>query len=456
MKILVTGATGFIGHRLVEKLLVQGHDVVAVTRNKSKASDSLPFPIDYLECDLGRSQISFEKIKDIDAVINLAGENIGKGRWSEEEKQKILDSRAKLTKNLVDSFKDSSKLEVFVQTSAIGFYRDSNGDEWLDEKTAQGEHFLAGVCKAWEEPLNRLNPKIRTVIARIGVVLGYDGGLMRELLPLYRLGAGGILGSGMQWMSWIHVDDVARAFLHLLETKSAIGIVNLTAPNPVRNKTFNAEFARFVGRKALFKVPRFVLKLSMGEKSYLALSSQRIMSRLSTDPGFTFTYPDIGPALMQVCAYEGHFHHQIEQSVWVNAQLSEVFSFFNQPKNLVKVMPEKSHVELIEAPSEDKLKKGEKFSFKIKEKGIPMTIKSEVVDWKKDESFYDRQVKGPFACWNHHHDFKQLKGGTLVTDRISYRFPLGVLGDLAGFLKAKKDIESMFSERKKALSQIFG
>lgn len=277
MRIVISGGTGFIGVPLVRRLLSQGHAVGVLTRNPSSVTDGTPIPWD------GRQLGPWtEEVAAADAVINLAGENIGGGRWTDERKRRILASRVDATGLLVQALRSAPPRErAFVSASAIGYYG-SRGDEVLTESSAAGSGFLAEVSRRWEEAAAPAAESARLAIVRIGIVLAADGGALGSMLPPFRLGLGGPIGDGEQWMSWIEREDLLNAVERLVTDRSTSGVYNATAPEPVRNRVFTRTLAAVLHRPHVFRVPAFAIRLAMGEMAGpLLLESQRVMpSRL--------------------------------------------------------------------------------------------------------------------------------------------------------------------------------
>lgn len=275
MNIAITGASGFIGRRLSETLSAAGHTVRALSV---------------------REQPPAESLEGTDGVIHLAGEPVSQ-RWTPEVKQRIRDSRVQGTLNLVHALTALSRRpSVLVSASAIGIYGD-RGDEVLTESSSPGEGFLAGVCREWEAQADAAQSLgVRVVKIRTGIVLGRGGGALARMLPAFRNFAGGRLGSGRQWMSWIHLEDLVNLMRHAVEYPLE-GVINATAPNPVRNAEFTTELAHALSRPALFPVPEFALKLMFGEMAEILIESQRVLPRAALASGFRFHYPDLGPAL---------------------------------------------------------------------------------------------------------------------------------------------------------------
>ncbi|MFH7526147.1 TIGR01777 family oxidoreductase [Aeromonas enteropelogenes] len=293
MKILITGGTGFIGRRLVAHLKVN-HEVVVLSRQGSRAYTLLGHDIKVLD-----SLDRLDDLNDVDAVINLAGEPIAAGRWSEQRKQLLCDSRWLLTEQLVDLIKlSTTPPKVLINASAIGWYGRQN-DAPLDEQCqTPHDEFTHQLCQQWETLAQEARSRLtRVCIVRIGLVLGTDGGALPKMLPPYRFGLGGPMGAGNQVMSWIHVQDLVRAILFLLEHGECDGIFNGTAPHPVSNREFSQALAHTLRRPHLFFVPAALLRLMMGEASDLLLTGQHVLPARLQQAGFHFTYPELPQAL---------------------------------------------------------------------------------------------------------------------------------------------------------------
>ena len=274
----VTGATGFLGRRVTAELVKTGHSPHSLARNPSP-----------------------ESLASTDAVIHLAGEPVAQ-RWTPEAKQRIYASRVEGTRNLVNAIsKNGHRPQVLVCASAIGIYG-SRGDEILKEDSRPAEDFLARVVVDWENAAQSAEALgIRVVNLRFGVVLG-NGGALAKMLPPFKLGIGGRLGSGKQWTSWIHIDDAASLILFAMENGQVRGAVNATAPHPVTNAQFTHELARVLHRPAIFPVPPFALRLMFGEMAGVVLASQRVLPAAAQAAGFEFRYSDLAPALANLLA----------------------------------------------------------------------------------------------------------------------------------------------------------
>ena len=293
MKILVSGSHGLVGKALVRSLTGDGHEVIRLVRGEH----ALGSPEVGWQPQQGR--IDVEHLEGIHAVVHLAGENIASGRWSAEKKKAIRESRVKGTALLSDALAQLSRPpSVFLSASAIGYYGD-RGDESLTEKSAPGKDFLSSVCVEWEEATRPAVEKgIRTVYTRFGIILDPNEGALGKMLPPFRMGVGGRVGDGKQWMSWIALDDVVNGLKFLIEDELVQGPVNFVAPEPVRNTEFTATLGRILKRPTFFPIPAFGARLAFGEMAdALLLSSQKVEPSVLEDKGFLFTWPTLEPAL---------------------------------------------------------------------------------------------------------------------------------------------------------------
>ncbi|MGC2657099.1 MAG: TIGR01777 family oxidoreductase [Bryobacteraceae bacterium] len=298
MTYLLTGATGFLGTKLVNALLAEGHSVNYLGRKRSAHLDSRAA---YFLWKPGEAP-PLDTIPRFDVVVNLAGEPIAQ-RWNEEAKRRIRDSRVQLTHQLVDGLRQlKNKPAVLVSGSAVGYYGD-RGDEILAEDAAPGQGFLAEVCVDWErEALRATEFGVRVVTVRTGVVLGTKGGALQQMLPLFRWGMGAKFGSGRQWMPWIHVQDLIGLFIFAAETELVRGAVNGSAPSPVRNADFTRALAHALHRPALFAIPRFALRAALGEMSDFLFGSLRAIPKVPEEAGFRFKFRELEPALQDLAS----------------------------------------------------------------------------------------------------------------------------------------------------------
>ena len=296
MRIAVTGATGLIGSALSERLRKEGNEVLVVTRRRNLSS-----PPTVVLWDPERGELDTSALEGIDAVVHLAGETIAE-RWTRAKKERIRASRVEGTRLLVDALKSLSKPpSVLVGSSAVGFYG-SRGDEDLDETSEPGTGYLPEVCQAWEAATARASELgMRVANLRTGIVLSTKGGALGEMLLPFKLGLGGPVGSGTQWMSWIHIDDVVGGYHFALHQAELSGVVNLTAPKPARNAEFTKALGRALGRPAFLPAPGFALKLVFGEMAQdLLLDGQKVLPRRLQSAGYKFQHRDLDEALTDV------------------------------------------------------------------------------------------------------------------------------------------------------------
>lgn len=301
MKVLITGATGFVGKRLVKRLLHDGHQVVATSRNREKAQKTLGGQVEVFPWKAPHGDFPQEALNGVDTIINLMGENLASKRWSDSQKLKLRESRILGTQKLVHALAlNKSTVKIFISTSAIGYY-EVNTEAALNEEDAPGNNFLAALCLDWEKATEGLDSSIRKVIFRVGVVLGKEGGALQKLYPLFKLGLGGPVGLGKQMMSWIHVEDLVTLYATAITDSSFVGVYNGVAPTPVSNKDFTKALAKAVKRPALFPAPPLALKVAMGEMSTIVLDSQIIDCKNLKEKNHTFAFPTIDQALEDLC-----------------------------------------------------------------------------------------------------------------------------------------------------------
>ncbi len=300
MNIFITGGLGYIGAHLTAMLIQNGHRITVIERNPGN-KPAPPHGVTVIEADASKPGPWQDALAEHDAVINLAGVSIF-NRWSKRKKDEIYYSRVMITRNVVDALKKrAGKKTDLLSASAVGYYG-YHGDETITESDAVGNDFLARVCHDWEsEALRAERYGTRVVLTRFGVILGRDGGALDIFTKLFRFRLGSRLGSGRQWFSWIHADDLKTAFNYLLSKKSISGAVNCTAPNPVTNRDLTKAMNRALGTFPLVPpAPAFMLKILLGELGNFVLKGQRAVPRRLQDLGFTFRYPEIDKALIDL------------------------------------------------------------------------------------------------------------------------------------------------------------
>ncbi|WP_159790983.1 thylakoid membrane protein ThyD [Sodalinema gerasimenkoae] len=307
MKVAITGATGFVGQALVRHLAENGSSVVVLTRNPQRARRLFPesaFPklevVAYNPCESGAWQAS---ISGCTGVVNLAGAPIADHRWTADYKREIMESRTRTTEKLVEAIAAApERPQVLLNASAVGYYGTSE-TETFDETSGSGEDYLAQVCQAWEAAAQAVTVTgTRLVIARFGIILGRDGGALAKMLTPFQLFAGGPIGSGKQWVSWVHREDVVRFIAQALSNPEFSGVYNATAPNPVRMQTLCQVLGEVMSRPSWLPVPEFALELLLGEGAMVVLDGQQVLPKQTLAAGFDYHFPTVKPALENVLA----------------------------------------------------------------------------------------------------------------------------------------------------------
>lgn len=300
MKVAVAGGSGFVGSALVRRLLERGDEVAVLTRDRSYVAEGRAVLWD------GRTTGPWaDEVASADAVVNLAGANIGDGRWTAARKRQLVTSRLDATRALTAAFRTQpGRQRTLVNASAVGFYG-VRGDEELDEGSSAGAGFLAELTRDWEAAAGEAAPLARVVILRFGVVLGSGGGALQKMILPFRLGAGGPVGNGRQWMSWIALDDVVRMIEWAIDRRDVTGTYNATAPAPVRNRDFARTLGRVLHRPAFMPAPAFALRLAFGEMAEeVLLGGQRVLPRKASADGFRFQLGDLEDALQRAVTWK--------------------------------------------------------------------------------------------------------------------------------------------------------
>lgn len=304
MKIAITGATGFVGSRLVERLHKEGNQIVVLTRNTTSARKIFPVEafgnveiVAYTPTTSGAWQ---DGVGGCDGVVNLAGEPIAEARWTPEHKREILNSRQLGTQKIVEAIaKANPKPRVLVNASAIGYYGTSE-TATFDESSTSGKDFLAQVCQAWEAEAQKVKDAgVRLVILRFGIVLGLGGALGKMITP-FKLFAGGPIGSGRQWFSWIHIDDLVNLIVQALTKPQMEGVYNATAPNPIRMNDLSQTMGQVMNRPSWLPVPSFALEALLGDGAIVVLEGQQVLPKRTLESGFEYQYPSLQPALKEI------------------------------------------------------------------------------------------------------------------------------------------------------------
>lgn len=458
MKILMTGATGFIGKALTMRLLAEGHDVAALTRNVEHARSVLGDDVTPLQIDRDLTP----PVGDADAVINLAGEPVI-GRWTEEKKARMRSSRIEITRRLVEAMRTSGeKPKVFVSGSAVGYYGDPK-DALVTESSPGGHDFLAEICRDWEAAaLQADDLGIRTIVIRTGVVLGLGGGALEKMLPAFKAGAGGRIGSGEQYMPWIHLHDLVELFVTAVKDDRYRGAFNGTAPAPVTNRDFTQALGHVLHRPTLIPIPALALKALFGEGAIALTSGQRAIPARAKELGFTFRFTDVEAALSDLITDQRRMEIRrlserrrlpngrrprwvLEQHTTVDAPVDEVFRFFSSSGNLGAMTPPSLDFEIVSRPQP--VESGTRIDYRLKVAGVPMKWRTSIESFDPKSGFVDDQESGPYRCWWHEHHFVPKGDKTEMVDRVQYDIPFGPLGSLVHEVFVKPMLSRIFAYR---------
>jgi uncharacterized protein len=474
MRIVISGATGFIGRALVLRLARDGHSVSALVRSPEVARAKLGDEAELVDInDVPRLD---GVIGRCDAIINLAGESVLGGRWTARRRRLISDSRIGTTRTLVASLeRTKARIKAFVSASAIGVYGDV-GDHAVNESSATADDFLARLCVAWEaEAARAAKYADRVAIVRIGIVLGDGGGALAKMLPLFRLGLGGTLGSGAQWVSWIHLNDLVEVFAQAVTDERYSGVINGTAPHPVTNRELTRTLGKLLRRPTFAAVPAFALELALGSAASAVLASQRVHPTRLHELGFKFTYEVLDAALAQITyhaptvlisrivaerpdnAYMRRRRptHVLYDRTLIDAPIADVFVFFGRAANIGALTPPEMALTL-HSSGELAMERGLSIDHGITIGGIPLTWRTFIEEWSPGERFVDTQIKGPFRCWYHEHVFRADGDRTMMEDRVWYALPFGPLGRMVHVLKVRSMLRRLFEYRTTRLALRFG
>ncbi|MBM4252134.1 MAG: TIGR01777 family protein [Deltaproteobacteria bacterium] len=451
--VLILGATGLIGQALGQALVKRGDQVSIVSRGIRR--EQLSFPCTVFQWGPDCKELPDCAIDGIDAVVNLAGESIAEGRWTDAKKARLMASRLGPTEAMVQAVtRARRKPRVVVQASAIGYYPDA-GDESLTESSAASTQFTGQLCAQWEAATDPLKPLgVRVALLRIGVVLAHGGGALPKLAKLYRLGLGAAPGSGDQWFSWIHLDDMVGLILTALSNDKAEGPINATAPNPCR---FVELHRQLTGRASgpVLKAPSAVMKVALGEAAQMVLASTKVIPVKALELGHQFKFPTVASAVDDLLGTDAlRDTDWLRSAQWLPAPLTEVAKYFSDERNLEELTPPWLSFNVV-GKSTSEIENKTLIYYKLRLHGISFKWTTEIIGWDPPRGFVDQQLRGPFAVWHHTHQFSELGGGTLMVDFVRYKPPVGILGALTGGWMVDHDVARIFGYRRETIARRF-
>lgn len=480
MRVFITGATGFIGRALILRLRRDGHELEAWVRSEERARNLVGAEVGLVPARGGAAALA-EAVERSEAIVHLAGENIFRGRWNVRFRSTIEASRVGLTRDLVAAIGAARRRPgVLVSSSAVGYYGD-RGDEVLDEASTPGDDYLARVCVAWEAAaLGARAHGVRVALLRTGVVLGVGGGALARMLPPFRLGAGGRLGSGRQYFPWIHLHDLVEVIASALGDARFDGPINGTAPDLVTNRDFTRALGRALHRPAILPVPRWAMRAAFGAVAEALVASERVEPKRLLALGFTYRFPSLESALANLTRpppitierasattpaphpLPGSPHPERRRACYLlraeqalRAPSDALFAFFSRAENLGLLTPASLRYELLGTIPRD-MAPGITLDYRLRIAGIPLRWRTRIEHWADGALFIDSQERGPFRTWWHEHHFRRSEIGTVMEDRIHYTLPLGPLGRLGHRILVAPALRRLFAARDDAFRLRFG
>jgi hypothetical protein len=463
MRVFVAGATGFIGRALVPRLQRDGHSVVVWARSDTRALALLGADIDVVSVAAGQEAL-VTALSRCDAVVNLAGEPLLGARWTPARRAVLRASRIDTTEQLVGAIEAASpRPRVLVSGSAVGYYGD-RADEALNESSSHRDDFLSQLCQDWESAATQASASgVRVVLLRTGVVLGRAGGALAQMLPPFKLGAGGPIGSGRQYFPWIHLHDLVKLVVTAIEDDRYAGAVNGVAPEQATSKTFARALGRVLHRPAVLPTPSLALRAIFGEAAVVLLASQRVDPQAARRLGFTWDFPSLDDALRDVIvgapveivpatAHGARF--ELRTTTVINAPIDEAFAFFSKAGNLGLITPAAMHFRIVgRIPP---MAEGAIINYRVRIGPLPLRWRTRIVAWNPGQSFADVQDSGPYSVWRHEHVFTAEGNRTVMADRVYYTPRVGAIARLTNRLFVAPQLRGVFQYRADVIRLRFG
>ena len=450
--VLITGATGHIGYNICLAILEADIKLIVLGRkNESDFRKKFSLPCKYFQWETPTENLPPIKSIEVDAVIHLMGEPLAEKRWTKKRKHEFYTSRIETTRNLVKAINSSSgKVKLLITASAIGIYGEGR-EETFNENSKIGKGFLAKLCQEWETESKKVT--CRNLQLRLGIVIDYDSGTLKKMLPIFENGLGGNISTGRQWMSWIHIEDVVGILMKILFEENLEGGINVVSPEPVRNKEFTKLLAKSLKTIAILPVPEIALRLVMGEMANVILTSQKVLPEKALENNYSFKYKNLNEAFKAIFSWkESSFDRLFVQKQWTNNSLEKVFDYFSDEKNLEELTPPLLNFRVVNKSTKN-IQEGTKINYKLKIRGFPSKWTSLITNWKPRSEFADVQIKGPYDKWYHRHLFKNLAGGVLLEDKVVYRLPFSRFGSNILNWLIRKDIETIFNYRRNKIRE---
>jgi uncharacterized protein (TIGR01777 family) len=468
MRVFVTGATGFVGRALIPRLQRDGHAVVAGVRSPARARSLLGAEVELLHVDTAPDGL-VAAIERSDAVVNLAGEPLMGGRWTGARRAALEESRVAVTEQLVRAMAEAkSRPRAFISGSAVGYYGD-RAEEPLTESSRGADDFLARLCRRWENAAHdadRLGARV--VRLRTGVVLGRAGGVLARMLPSFQVGVGGRVGSGKQYMPWIHLHDLVKIVAVALVDDRYRGPVNAVAPEQATSRSFARALGRALHRPAILPLPALALKILFGEAATVLLASQRVDPRVLRELQFPFDFPTLDSALEDIVGGTGvsisrtqarsegagEARYELRARTVIDAPIEDTFAFFSKAANLGVITPAAMRFSIQgQVPP---MAAGAMIDYRVRFGPLPVRWRTRITTWEPGRRVADLQEKGPYRFWWHEHTFQADGPRTVMEDRVYYTPPLGLFGRLANRLFIRSTLRKIFQYRGDVIRLRFG
>lgn len=427
MKILMTGATGLLGKNLGIELVRQGYELVCLVKKKEIAERECPFPATFVEWDPSLPIPTGFDASQIGAVIHL----LESDTWSVQVEKECADSALSCAKNLL-AFAKEKRIGNFISTSHI-----------------KAEPFW----HEWEKFFLQNSSEMRLICLRIGTVLDRQNGLIKNILPYLRRNLKIALGSGKQWLSWIHKEDLIQLILFSLKNEKMTGIFNATALKPIRQSDFFSAVYKKTGAKSYLKISGFLLKIFSKELFFECKDSIKIFPDQAIQSTFQFKFSDLDNALDDIFLNFDIKDQEYLSNQFIPKKPEEIFPFFSDEKNLEKITPAFLHFKVLKKTTHQ-IEENTLIDYRLKIYGIPFYWQTRILNWEPPIRFVDTQVKGPYQKWHHTHLFTPLAHGTLMTDHVHYKVPLGLIGDVFVSYKILSDVKKIFSYRKEIIYKL--
>jgi uncharacterized protein (TIGR01777 family) len=454
--ILVAGGSGFLGQELGISLVRAGHNVSLLTRKPEELRGTTAFPATKIFSwdDLLRAEHA-ESLSQVDVLINFCGTSIADSKWNAEGKAELRRSRVDVTSTLIESLKQAGcRPKLWLQASAVGYYGDRPGGEVLGESSEMGEGFLSELCRDWEQSCQSIEQQTRVVYLRISPILDLAGGMLGTLDQLYAGGLGASLGS--HGLPWMHIEDFCAAIQHCIANERVSGPVNFCSPSLESYDDFHKALCKQKQVISLPGPPKFLLRAVLGEKSTFLTNSQQIIPQKLLDTGFQFKFKTLESAFSDLYADQlkaGVFW--LTRKIWIPRSTDELWPFFSNEHNLEQITPPLLNFH-VKSKSTSEIEKNTLIHYRLKLHGIPIRWTSRIAVWNPPHEFVDTQIKGPYSYWYHRHLFEPMGNGTLATDRVQYKLPMGAIGTYLASRFVRSDVEKIFDYRTTVIKKLFG